>query len=347
VEADLTVSFGMAKLGQVLEPGATLNGQLEVAEIGIPPAALEALAGPAVLLVEESDARARLPVRKASSHKGTYGHLLVVAGSPGKTGAAALCARAALRSGAGLVTVATRPESLGAVLAHAPEVMGLPLGGEGWVPSGSRGPSIEPLGMADLPLLLGAAEGKQALVIGPGLPRGPETGQLLESLLLQLELPVLLDADALNALGARREPLLNARAPLLLTPHPGEAARLLGSSAQHVQADRVSAVRTLAAGLRGVVVLKGARSLIARADGQVYVNPTGNPGMATGGTGDVLAGLCGALLAQGLTPEDAAITGTYAHGLAGDHAAERRGQLGLIASDLIEMLGEVWLKWQR
>ncbi len=335
VAADVTLAFGFLKVGQALEPGASLCGELEVVDIGIPRAANQVLKEPHVYLLEESDVRGRLPSRKPDSHKGTFGHVLVVAGSWGKTGAAALAAKGALRAGAGLVTVATRPEALVPVMAHAPEVMGVELVGEG------------PLGQSDLNPLLEAADGKSAVVIGPGIPRGEETSKLLQALLEELEVPCVLDADALNALAGHLEILKKAKCELLLTPHPGEMARLADKTVVEVNQNRIISARSIATEHHVVVVLKGARTLIAREDGTVFVNPTGNPGMATGGTGDVLSGICGALFAQGLSPEDAAVTGVYAHGLAGDLVSKRTGQMGLVASDLLDGLGEVWVRWGR
>ncbi len=335
VEADVTVSFGFLKRGQVLEPGASLCGELRRVDIGLSEAAAQALTGPVLRWVEEEDARGALRPRRADTHKGTYGHVLVVAGSRGKSGAAALVARAALRSGAGLVSVATREQVLEAVLSHAPEVMGLPLMAPG------------PLGLADLEPLVAAAEGKDALVIGPGIPRGPETGRLLGELLERVEVPAVLDADALNAVAEDLRVLRRARGPVVLTPHPGEMARLTGRSTREVQQRRLDVARQLAEALQVTVVLKGARTLIASADGTLYVNPTGNPGMATAGTGDVLSGICGAFLAQDVPMPDAAWAAVYAHGLAGDLAAVKRGKVGLIASDVIKGLCEVWTRWGR
>lgn len=335
VTADATSSFGFLKLGQVTEPGASRCGTLEVVDIGIPPAALEAVTAPPVHLVEEADVRSRLPLRQVTDHKGTHGHVLIIAGSRGKTGAAALAGMAALRAGAGLVTVATRPDALEAVLQHAPELMGLELAEGG------------PLNTGDLERLVLAAQGKSAVVLGPGIPRGDETGALLEALFQKLAVPCVLDADGLNALAGQVGRLKAALGPVLLTPHPGEMARLLHRSTKEVQADRIAAARELARSASAVVALKGARTVVAQADGAVYVNPTGNPGLGTGGTGDVLAGVCGALLAQGLGAVDAAVAGVYVHGLAGDLMARRTGQLGLVASDLLMGLQEVWVSWRR
>jgi NAD(P)H-hydrate epimerase len=260
---------------------------------------------------------------------------VAVAGSRGKSGAAALVARAALRAGAGLVSVATRADLVEAVLAHAPEIMGVPLEGSG------------PLGLADLDALVAAVEGKDALVMGPGIPRGPETGKLIGELLSRVELPAVLDADALNAVAEDLSVLRKAKGPVVLTPHPGEMARLTGRSTKEVQAHRLEVARQVATGLHVTVVLKGARTLIASPDGEIYVNPTGNPGMATGGSGDVLSGICGAFLGQGLRLPDAIWTAVYAHGLAGDLAAQRRGKVGLIAGDVIKGLCDVWIRWDR
>ncbi|WP_434379911.1 NAD(P)H-hydrate dehydratase [Melittangium boletus] len=335
VEADVTVSFGELKPAQVLEPGATLCGEVRRVDIGLPAAAVAPRAGEELFLVEEADAREALAPRRSDTHKGTYGHVLVVAGSPGKSGAAALSALGALRGGAGLVTVATRAAVVESVLGHAPEVMGWPLETPG------------PLGLADLEPLLAAAEGKSALVVGPGIPRGEETARLLGELLARTEAPVVLDADALNAVAPDLGVLRRAKGPLVLTPHPGEMSRLAGVSTKALQKERVKGARDFARTHGVTLVLKGARTLVAHPDGTVDVNPTGNPGMSTGGTGDVLSGLLGALLAQGLPPPEAARTAVFAHGLAGDLMLARRGKLGLIATDVVKGLCQVWTRWDR
>lgn len=333
VEADFTVTFGLHKIGLALEPGASLSGIVSCAQIGLPNADARPLPGDEVHLLEDDDVRQRLPKRQRDSNKGTYGHVLVVAGSHGKTGAAALAAMGALRSGAGLVTIATRPDALAAAQAFSPELMGTPLEGTG------------PLSPANRDALLRAAERKDALVIGPGIPRGEQTGALILELLERLEIPCVLDADALNAVADRFDALKATRARKVLTPHPGEAARLLGTTTREVQDDRLKSARRLAERSGSVAILKGAKTVIASPEGQVWINPTGNPGMSTAGTGDVLSGVCGGLLAQGRTPNDAAICAVFAHGRAGDLIAARRGEMGLIASDLFEGLGLVWRGW--
>ena len=337
VEADVTVTFGFLKRGQVLEPGATLCGDTRCVDIGIPPEAIEADPDSEgeLLLLEEADARGALAPRRSDTHKGTYGHVLVVAGSHGKSGAAALSALSALRSGAGLVTVATRSPVVESVLGHAPEVMGWPLEARG------------PLGLADLDSLRAAARDKSVLVVGPGIPRGEETVKLLGELLSSVEVPVVLDADALNAIATDLGVLRKAKGPLVLTPHPGEMSRLASVPTKELQKSRVEVARSFARKQGVTLVLKGARTLIAHSDGTVYVNPTGNPGMATGGMGDVLSGIMGALLGQGLKPPEAAWTAVYAHGLAADLRVAETGRLGLIATDVIQGLGRVWTRWNR
>ena len=253
----------------------------------------------------------RLPRRPRDAHKGTFGTVLVVAGSDGMLGAAVLCATAALRGGAGLVRVAL-PRALMPLLPLA-------------VPCAT---TVDRAGAA----LLAAVRSASAIVIGPGLGALAATRSLVRRVVRASIVPVVIDADALNVLAPLRAPL-RSRAPLIVTPHPGEAARLLDTDAAAVQRDRRKALRELCARSGAIVVLKGAHTLVG--DGRrTFVNRTGNPGMATGGTGDVLAGLLGALLAQGMQPFDAARLAVHVHGAAGDRVARRCGEAGLIASDL-------------
>lgn len=334
VRADRTVTFAFQKRGLVLHPGPAYAGEVEVAEIGIPPEAAARVPVEAELLVEE-EARALVPPRDPEAHKGDAGRVLVVAGSPGKTGAAHLALTGALRGGAGLVTLVARPEVLPLALAGRPEAMSRALPGTG------------ALGAADLPALLEAALESDALVIGPGIPRGDETGPLLLELLSRAGRPAVLDADALNALAPASDRLGAVGAPLLLTPHPGEMARLCGTTTAEVQADRIRLAARKASEWRVAVLLKGARTVVAGPGAPPAIIPTGNPGLATGGTGDVLAGLCGALLAGGLAPLDAGRVAAWVHGRAGDLAARRLGQRGLLAGDLGEAIGAVWAGWGR
>lgn len=334
VHADATVTFGAWKRGLLCHPGAELAGEVEVAPIGWPPGALEVL-WPAVHLLDDDGVRGLLPRRPADAHKGTFGHCLVIAGSPGKTGAAALTGLGTLVAGAGLCTVASRPEALEQVQAHAMELMGMPLPGQG------------PLGLADAAILHGALEGKAALLAGPGLWRGEETAALLEALLGAYDGPAVLDADALNALAAKPDALRAAKGPVVVTPHPGEMARLCGVSTAEVQADRIEVARFFAQTYGCTVVLKGAHTVIADPEGAAAISPVAHPGLATGGTGDVLAGLLAGLCARGLEPGAAARAAVLVHGRAAETVAARTGAAGLIASDLLHGIREVWARWGR
>jgi NAD(P)H-hydrate epimerase len=324
VRARMTVTFGLPKLGLVLPSGMSHAGRIEIADLGIPRAWL-AEGIPAGLL-EADDARAALPLRVADAHKGTYGHLLVVAGSLGKTGAAALACHGALRAGTGLVTCAVPGSQQPVVAALLSEAMTEPLlETEAGTLSGKAVERIAAL-----------ASRMDAVALGPGLGLDPETQAAVQALVRDVARPMVVDADALTALGARPALCRDAAAPRLLTPHPGEAARLLGCRIAEVQADRVGSARRLAAESGAVVALKGARTVVADPDGHVAINPTGNPGMATGGTGDVLTGIAAGLLAQGVAPGRALRAAVYLHGLAGDLAADTRGQAGLVAGDLAD-----------
>jgi ADP-dependent NAD(P)H-hydrate dehydratase len=267
----------------------------------------------------------RLPPRAADAHKGTFGKVLVVAGSVGMSGAAVLAGTAALRGGAGLVQVATSAGPL--VAAAQPCLM------TAWLPADEKGR----LAAAALPELLALAEEATAVVLGPGLGQSPDLSMMVPALLGQVARPVVLDADGLNAVGSHTELLNRREAPTVLTPHPGEFARLTGQDTKAVQADRRAAALAFARQHRAVLVLKGAGTIVTDG-GRIYQNTTGNPGMATGGTGDVLAGLLGALLAQGVEAFDAAVLGVYLHGRAGDLARDAVGEASLIATDLLDHL---------
>jgi NAD(P)H-hydrate epimerase len=334
VGADRTVTFAFQKRGLAVHPGLSLAGEVTVADIGIPPEAAGRVPVGCELLTEE-EARALLPARPPDAHKGDAGRLLVVAGAPGKTGAAHLALTGALRGGAGLVTLAARPEVLPFALAGRPEAMSLALPGDG------------PLGPGDLAALLAAAREADALVVGPGIPRGPGTGDALRALLSGAGKPAVVDADGLNALADTPGLLAGLGVPLVLTPHPGEMGRLCGRSTAEVQADRIGLAADRARAWSVTVVLKGARTVVADPQAPPAVIPTGNAGLATGGTGDVLAGLCGALLAGGLPAPAAGRVGAWVHGRAGDLAAARFGERGLVAGDLGEAIGAVWAEWRR
>ena len=332
VQADTTVTFAFLKRGLALFPGVALAGAVEVADIGISDEAA-ARVPPQCELLTEAEVRALVPRLAPDAHKGAAGRVLVVAGSPGKTGAAHLTIAGALRGGAGLVTLASRPEVLPVALAGRPEAMSLALPGDG------------PLALPDLDPLVEAALAADALVMGPGIPRGPGTARFLRQLAGRARVPCVLDADALNALADEPDLLASWPVPAVLTPHPGEMGRLAQLSIGEVQRDRVGVAREKANAWGCVVVLKGARTVVADPAEPAAVIPTGNPGMATGGTGDVLAGLCGALLAGGMAPFAAARAAAWIHGRAGDLAARRHGQRGMLAGDLAEELGAVWAEW--
>jgi ADP-dependent NAD(P)H-hydrate dehydratase / NAD(P)H-hydrate epimerase len=336
VRAELTVTFGALKVAHVLEPSASACGQTVVADLGLPLIELEE-DPPRLSLLQAGELAGWLPARRSASHKGDFGHLLVIAGSLGMSGAATLCAASALRAGAGLVTVAA-PESIrGECAIGAREAMTVGLGDAG----------CRALAPEHVDLLLGAAASRDAVALGPGLGRAGATGEAVRRLALEVPVPLALDADGLFAFGGRLAALGERRSATVLTPHPGELARLLSDagsgSAAEIQADRLGAVRRAADESGAVVVLKGHCTVVAEPGGEAAVCPTGNPGMATGGTGDVLTGVIGALLAQGFEPFAAAQLGVFWHGLAGDLAAEAYGQVSLVAGDLVDSLAAACL----
>lgn len=327
VRAVATVTFGASKLGHWLFPGADHTGELVVADVGIPERALQGH-GPERRLLGDADLLPAFVRRARDGHKGTFGHVYVLAGSPGRTGAARMACDAALRAGAGLVTLGTTREAFrmlaGALYEAMSEV------------------AIEPGEVA-----VSAAERLshrlnlcQAVVIGPGLPPEGEIGDLLAHLLPRLDVPVIVDAEALNQLAWRKE-CFESNAPRVLTPHPGEAARLLGRTPAQIQADRVGAAVTLAEETNAVVVLKGAHTLVAAPDGTLSICPDGNPGMGSPGMGDVLAGLTGALLGRGMGALAAARAAVTWHARAGDLAAMHRSETNLLARDVLDSLVDV------
>ncbi len=329
IKAEMTIALGYPKLGEVIYPGVDYVGELAVADIGIRAEAVESVRPRAELLEEEAIGWL-LPEREADSHKGTYGHLLVFAGSRGKTGAAILASRGALRSGAGLVTLASARSLNGIFAAALIEAMTEPL-------AENANEEIAPLSDRDWRRLL---ERKTAVLFGPGVGVNDSTRAALWWLLRNLDVPLLIDADGLSLVAGDLGRLAGAKQPPVLTPHPGEMARLIGADTAAVNRDRAGVARAFAEKQRCYVVLKGARTLIAAPTGRIFVNPTGNPGMASGGMGDALAGILGGLLAQGFAVEDALKLGVYVHGFAGDRAAVVKGQMGLIASDIVDGLPE-------
>lgn len=330
VRAAVTATFAGLKRGLVTGVGVDYAGEVVVVPIGIPPA--EVGRGITTFRLEPADVARHLPRRPRHAHKGVYGRLLIVAGSLGKTGAAALAARAAMRSGAGLVTVAT-------AASQQPVVAGLVLEAmtEALPETAAHSPALK---ARDVVAALAAA--RDAVAIGPGLGLDEETQALVRELATTLPRPLVLDADALTALARQVERLRGAPAPRCLTPHPAEMARLTGDPVAEVERDRVETARRLARDAQVHVVLKGAGSVIAAPSGEVWINPTGNPGMASGGTGDVLTGMVGAFLARGLGADAALQTAVYLHGLAGDLAAARVGEEALVAGDVIAALPDAF-----
>jgi NAD(P)H-hydrate epimerase len=319
--ADVTATMGARKLGLCLEASAPV-GRLELVDLGAP---VDAATAPDARfrLLDAPGIAARVPRRNADAHKGSKGHLLVVAGSAGKTGAAFLTGTAALRSGAGLVTIASTAAGQMALDAKAIELMTARYAdGDDAVPETA------------LPALEALAARAQAMAIGPGIPTGPGMRAVVRALAARLPLPMVIDADALNGLGTEAPGILaGAPAPRVLTPHPGEMGRLLGISTADVQADRLGHARRFAAAARAVTILKGARTVVASPDGAVFVNPAATSALATAGSGDVLTGVVGALLARRLEPLTAAQIAVYVHGAAGEALAPRLGD-GVVAGDL-------------
>lgn len=325
VNADVTVTFGVAKVGLFTLPGSQHAGRVEVVDIGLPKPAVEALP---VGLLTTAWVRERLPKRPKSANKGTFGKVFVVAGSPAYPGAARLTAEASYRTGAGLVSVAAS-ESLRVIVASAlPEAVYHNIASKSGYIAASDTNAMMGLGIP----------GHDSIVIGPGLSRAADTADVVR-IVLQYAIDdlngVVVDADALNALAPLADGVLNVSAPLVLTPHPGEMAQLLGTTTESVQADRLLTATTAAAAWGQVVVLKGAHTIVAAPDGRAAISPYANPLLAVAGTGDVLAGVIAGLLAQGLQPFEAAACGVYVHGFAAGELSEELGDRGLLASELL------------
>ncbi|MFZ3171178.1 MAG: NAD(P)H-hydrate dehydratase [Carboxydocellales bacterium] len=327
IHATHTVTFALPKLGNILQPGADYGGKLHTVDISIPQQLVNNLGLKCQLITGEM-VRSMLPKRHSTTHKGSYGRVAVIAGSEGLTGAAALASMAALRTGAGLVTLGI-PRGLHDLMEiKLTEVMTTPL------PDTGR----KTLGVEAQEPIRQMCATAQVLAIGPGLGQDGATMELVQNLLPQIPIPMVIDADALNALAQKTELIKQIPGPAVLTPHSGEMARLLGVSRTEIQEDRLKTAQAAAQDWKAVVVLKGAKTIVACPDGRTYINSTGNPGLATGGTGDVLTGVIAALIAQGLKPEEAAAAGVYLHGLAGDYLQGQLGMLGMVAGDLLEAL---------
>jgi len=321
VIAHVTVTLAIAKTGLLTYPGASCVGRVVLDGIGMPPA----LTGSSLIkthLTTPDHVRAALPVRRPDAHKGDFGRVLIVAGSLGMSGAPSLAAMGALRSGAGLVHLSVPAVIAGEVSARHAEVM------------------THPAPEANVPAILEMATTCQAVVVGPGMSCCERTSGIVDAMIAELRAPLVLDADAINVLAGRAQALREAKAPVVLTPHPGELGRLLGVAADEINRDRLGWARRAALETGATVVLKGARTVIADKTGEAYVNPSGNSGMATAGMGDVLAGVVGSLCAAGLSGFAAGYCSAYIHGLAGDFVARERGLDGMVAGDVLAHVPE-------
>jgi len=332
MQATLTVTLGAPKLPLVLPPAEALAGTLVIADIGIPAAVIDDIEGPWVEILTKESMRRLVQPRAQDSHKGDYGRVLVVAGSPGKTGAAVLAGLAALRSGAGLVTIATPASLVPIVAASASECMtlGLPEDEAGFITLAGLDQIIE--------------FNADVIAIGPGLGRTPGARALVRAVAERTGVPLILDADAVVAFAGEPDALVGRDGvDIVITPHPGEMAALVGLSAADIQAHRLAVARDFAATHRLHVVLKGHRTIVATPEGRSFINLTGNAGMATAGAGDVLTGAIAAWTGQLLDAEGACKLAVYVHGLAGDLAESDEGEVGLIAGDVLSRLGEAVL----
>lgn len=332
VKADQTATYGCAKPGHYIHDSVELTGNLRIVDIGIPPEAIEKTGITTELVTRDVFRKiARQLTRQTSSHKGSHGHLLVLAGSPGKTGAAILSTSGALRGGCGLVSLCA-PSALNVIYeASLVEAMTIPL------PNSSTILSID-----DVDTISESIDAKTAVVVGPGIGTAPETAKLIISLYENVTLPLVVDADALNILAAHKGSLSPPAGPRILTPHPGELSRLIGCSVKDIQDNRLEAIRTACSIFNNskaqhVIILKGAGTIIATTEGATLINTTGNPGMATGGMGDVLTGLIGALLCQGISLTQAAAAAVFLHGAAADSLYENIGN-GYTATEVAEAI---------
>ncbi len=329
VRASATATFAHAKAGHILYPGNDYTGDLEVIDIGIPGFVTQN-EGIGLRVVETAYIAPLFPQRPFNSHKGTFGHALILAGSPGKTGAAALCANAAVRTGAGLVTLGLPSSINPSVEAMVLEPMTLPL------PETVNGT----LSAAGFDAIMSQIDHFHALAMGPGMGTDEQTRDLVTRLIEYVDIPMVIDADGLNCV-AQKPAILNTRhAPTILTPHPGEMARLCDTTPDKVQADRMGLAAQFAGEYGVILVLKGAQTITALPDGNIFINPTGNPGMACGGMGDVLTGIIAGLVAQGLSADHAAMAGVFLHGLGADILACNSPGFGFTASDLVRTIAQ-------
>ncbi|MCT4619262.1 MAG: NAD(P)H-hydrate dehydratase [Marinisporobacter sp.] len=325
VKADKTVVLALPKIGNLSYPGVDYVGEMILKDIGIPKKAIEKMQFNRNLITEDM-VREIMPVRKRDTHKGSYGKAYIVAGSTGMTGAAILSCESALRSGAGLIKMPV-PQSLNTIMeTRLTEVITVPL------PEFKRGV----VGISDIEKILKTMEESNVIAVGPGSGRSRELEELLRNMLEHTSTPMVLDADALNALANRKEFLKLIKSQTVMTPHVGEMARLTGLEIDYINNNRIEVATDFAKKWNVVVILKGARTVVAGPKGEIFINITGNPGMATAGSGDVLTGIVTGLVAQGIDPLKAAAAAVYIHGTAGDLAAKKVGEYGLVASDIVK-----------
>jgi NAD(P)H-hydrate epimerase len=329
IQAEATATFGFAKIGHLTYPGRSYTGRLKIIEIGIPPH-VAASVGCHQHLITPVNLLKQLPRRPATAHKGHTGHLLVLAGAPGKTGAAAMTATAAMRAGAGLVTLGI-PKSLNPLLeTMVMEAMTIGL------PETKAG-ALDESAHSDI---LSLITDKRCLAIGPGMGTADSTGRLVAHLIAACPVPMVIDADGLNLIASNPSILSKRKAPIVLTPHPGEMARLCGHSSAQIQTDRIGQARAFAQQHGVHLVLKGAATIVAEPDATVFINPTGNPGMAAGGMGDVLTGLIAGLITQKMDVGAAARAGVYLHGLAADQLSGKKNTFGYLATEVMDTIPE-------
>jgi ADP-dependent NAD(P)H-hydrate dehydratase / NAD(P)H-hydrate epimerase len=337
VHADVTYTYGLAKPGQFSYPGKVYCGDIKVVDIGIPPEVIEN-AQLYIELLGPNNSGCSLPGRVPDGHKGSHGHLLIIGGSPGKTGAAILAAKGGLRSGSGLVSMCVSQSSNDIYESALHEAMTITV-------TGSENSALD---IDDYPTIKKAISGKSALVVGPGIGLAEGSCELVKKIYNEASMPLVIDADGLNALATDAQSIQCEDKDLrILTPHPGEMARLTGMSTKEIQENRIEITRDFSMRNNVYVILKGAATIVGAPDGRIAVNSSGNPGMGTGGMGDVLAGIIGGLLAQKLSAWNASCLGVYVHGLAADHIAQtmKQGYLATEVADTVPVMFNTLYKY--
>lgn len=328
IKAHKTITFQLPKLGCILYPGAEYSGELVIKDIGIPNEAIQKNS-PDIFLIDKDFVKNILPHREKDIHKGNCGKLFIIAGSKGMAGAAVLACRAALRSGIGLVTAGIPAGILDIIQISVPEAICKPLGNE---------ENIE-IDISCLTSILEGAQQSDVIAIGPGMGKNPDIQSIVKKLIEEAQVPLIIDADGLNAIGERADAFFKGDKSIVITPHPGEMSRLTGLDISQINENRIDIAREYSKKWGTIVILKGARTVIAIPDGKVYLNITGNPGMAAAGSGDVLTGILSSFVSQGFSVDKAAIAAVFIHGRAGDMMAEKFGEYGLIAGDMADGVG--------